>query len=162
MDLDTLAEKVGQALLNKHLMLTTAESCTGGWVAEVITRISGSSGWFDRGFVTYTNEAKHEMLGVKAKTLRQYGAVSEETVIEMAEGALKHSRAQIALAISGIAGPTGGTADKPVGTVCFAWAGNEFSTHAKTVRFFGDRKQVRSQSVEYVLMQLLEQLTQQS
>lgn len=163
MDLDTLSEKVGQALLNKNLMLTTAESCTGGWVAEVITRISGSSGWFERGFVTYTNEAKREMLGVKAKTLQQHGAVSEATVKEMAEGALKKSRAQIALAISGIAGPTGGTADKPVGTVCFAWAGVglETKTKTKTQRFFGDRQQVRSQSVEYVLLHLLEQLTQQ-
>src|SRR5258708_6846429 len=112
-----LAERVGQLLKAHKLMLTTAESCTGGQIAEAITQIAGSSQWFDRGFVTYSNAAKQEMLGVKKITLEQAGAVSAETAAEMAEGALRHSHAQISIAVTGIAGPTGGSVDKPVGTV---------------------------------------------
>src|SRR3990170_6882256 len=119
--MDVLAAQVG-ALLKAHgLMLATAESCTGGGVAQAITDVAGSSAWFERGFVTYSNLAKQQMLGVSEATLKQYGAVSEAVVREMVAGALKNSTAQVALAVSGIAGPDGGTADKPVGTVWFAW-----------------------------------------
>src|SRR5215212_9301448 len=118
----TLADEVGRRLKARGGMIATAESCTGGWVAQELTAIAGSSAWFDRGFVTYSNEAKQEMLGVRAETLARHGAVSEETAAEMARGALERSRGSFALAITGIAGPTGGTAAKPVGTVCFAWA----------------------------------------
>jgi nicotinamide-nucleotide amidase len=138
-------------------MLATAESCTGGWLAKVCTDLAGSSGWFERGFVTYSNEAKQDMLGVKAATLAQHGAVSEAVVAEMARGALQHSRAQVAIAISGIAGPGGGTADKPVGTVCFAWAiqkrGDMLLT--ATRHFVGDREAVRRQAVQHALQEVL-------
>ncbi len=153
--LDELSMAVGRALLSNHLMLAAAESCTGGWVAQVITATAGSSQWFDRGFVTYTNESKQEMLGVQAQTLQRYGAVSEQTVREMAEGALKHSRAQVSLAISGIAGPAGGTPDKPVGMVCFAWAGENLPCQSATQYFPGDRTAVRLQAVQYALQQLI-------
>jgi len=159
MDLDDLSKQTGLALLEHKLVLTTAESCTGGWVAQVVTQTSGSSQWFDRGFVTYTNEAKQEMLGVSGETLQHYGAVSEQTVKEMAEGALAHSRAQISLAISGVAGPTGGSAEKPVGMVCFAWAGNDIPTQTSTQFFQGDRTQVRLQSVQYALQLLIALIT---
>src|ERR1035437_4219013 len=118
--LTTLATLVGAKLRAKGLMLTTAESCTGGWVAQAVTAIAGSSAWFERGFVTYSDAAKQEMLGVSARTLAAHGAVSEQTARKMAIGALAHSHAQVALAITGIAGPDGGSAEKPVGTVCFA------------------------------------------
>src|SRR5687767_6559743 len=120
-ELYELAERAGRALEKRGWMVATAESCTGGWVAEAITMIPGSSVWFDRGFVTYTNEAKREMLGVRGETLERHGAVSEEVVREMVTGALGASRAQVALAVSGVAGPSGGTPQKPVGMVCFAW-----------------------------------------
>ena len=149
-DLNTLAGRVGTALKSSGTMLATAESCTGGWVAEVVTSVSGSSEWFDRGFVTYSNEAKQEMLGVTAATLDRFGAVSEETAREMAAGALSRSRAGIAVAVTGVAGPTGGTAAKPVGMVCFAWAhGNR--VESETCRFSGDRESVRCQSVVHAL-----------
>ncbi len=155
---DQLSQDVGRVLLANGLMLATAESCTGGWVAQVVTQTSGSSQWFERGFVTYTNEAKQEMLGVKAETLQGYGAVSEQTVQEMAEGALKNSRAQISLAISGIAGPTGGTPEKPVGMVCLAWARTDHPTQAVTMNFSGDRHAVRCQAVQYALQHLIDLL----
>ena len=120
-ELTELARRVGEVLLPRGQMLAVAESCTGGWVAKCITDIAGSSQWFDRGFVTYTNAAKETMLGVQAATLDTAGAVSEATVREMVQGALANSRADWALAISGIAGPGGGVPGKPVGTVCFAW-----------------------------------------
>ena len=151
-----LSQDVGRVLLTKGFKLATAESCTGGWVAQVVTQTSGSSQWFDRGFVTYSNEAKQEMLGVQSETLQRYGAVSEQTVREMAEGALKHSRAHISLAISGVAGPSGGTADKPVGMVCFAWAGVNFPSQPTTRIFPGDRTQVRRQAVQFALQRLIE------
>lgn len=156
MEMEQLSKQVGQVLFEQKLVLATAESCTGGWVAQVVTQISGSSQWFDRGFVTYSNEAKQEMLGVSGETLQHHGAVSEQTVKEMAEGALENSRAQVTLAISGIAGPTGGTAEKPVGMVCFAFAGRDFSTQTNTQYFQGDRHQVRHQSVQYALRRLIE------
>jgi nicotinamide-nucleotide amidase len=153
---EQLSQDVGRVLLAHGLTLATAESCTGGWVAQVVTQTSGSSQWFDRGFVTYTNEAKQEMLGVKAQTLNQYGAVSEQTVQEMAEGALENSRAQIALAISGVAGPTGGTAEKPVGMVCIAWARANLQTQTVTRHFEGDRHAVRGQAVQFTLRHLID------
>ena len=121
-ELMQLSEQVGQALKARGATVTTAESCTGGWVAKVITDIAGSSAWFERGFVTYSNEAKAQMIGVREETLAQHGAVSEPVVVEMAIGALKAARADYAVSISGIAGPDGGSEEKPVGTVWFAFA----------------------------------------
>jgi nicotinamide-nucleotide amidase len=163
-ELYALGEEVGAALKNGNLVLTTAESCTGGWIGEVVTMISGSSAWYDRGFITYTNAAKQQMLGVKAATLREHGAVSEAVVREMAAGALAASGAQIAVSVSGVAGPTGGTPDKPVGTVCIGWARKGgaagaaagVDTHAETCRFQGDREAVRRQSVVRALRRVLE------
>ncbi len=156
--LTALAQRVGAKLKAQGLMLATAESCTGGWVAQAVTAIAGSSDWFDRGFVTYSDAAKREMLGVNAATLASYGAVSEQTAREMAAGALAHSRAQAALAITGIAGPSGGSPEKPVGTVCFAWSRKDAAPIAQTRLFKGDRESVRRQSVMFALQILLELL----
>ncbi|MGM0593279.1 MAG: nicotinamide-nucleotide amidase [Pseudomonadota bacterium] len=139
-------------------MLAAAESCTGGWVAKVCTDLPGSSAWFERGFVTYTNAAKREMLGVKAVTLEAYGAVSEQTVLEMAEGALRHSRARLSLAISGIAGPGGGSAEKPLGTVWFGWCRRGEAPQAERCCFDGDREQVRRQAVQHALEGVLRRI----
>jgi len=155
MEIQVLAKKLGQQLLMRSLMLTTAESCTGGWIAQAVTDISGSSHWFDRGFVTYSNAAKHEMLDVSRDTLGAYGAVSEQTVREMAEGALEHSRAQVAVAVSGIAGPTGGSTEKPVGLVWIAWAELHGETKTQSVHFLGSRREIRQQTVETALQGLL-------
>jgi nicotinamide-nucleotide amidase len=146
-ELDALARRVGEALAARGWRLASAESCTGGWIAEAVTAISGSSAWFDRGFVTYSKEAKMDMLGVSAQTLADHGAVSEATVREMAEGALVHSLADVAVAVSGVAGPTGGTAAKPVGMVCIAWATKSAPTRSLTLHFAGDRTAVRRQTV---------------
>ena len=151
----SLAIQVGQFLLNKGWLLATAESCTGGAVAAAVTEIAGSSHWFDRGFVTYSNNAKQELLGVEVNTLAIYGAVSEETAREMAIGALRNSQAQVSVAITGIAGPGGGTDAKPVGTVCFAWQVSGCEAMAGTQLFNGDRQQIREQAVHYILKQLL-------
>jgi nicotinamide-nucleotide amidase len=152
-----LARKLGEALKAKGLKLATAESCTGGWVAMALTAIPGSSGWFERGYVSYSNAAKREDLGVAEETLRQHGAVSEEVAREMAAGAIRRARAQVALAITGVAGPAGGSADKPVGLVCFAWAhGSKMAS--ETRRFDGDRESVRRQSVLHALERVLELL----
>lgn len=153
--LEALAERLGQALKSRGWMLAAAESCTGGWAAQAITAIAGSSAWFDRGFVTYSNTAKQELLGVSAVTLASHGAVSEPTVREMALGALAHSQAQAAFAISGIAGPGGGTPDKPVGTVCFAWALKGGAVETTTYRLQGDRRSIRAQSVAHALQGML-------
>lgn len=150
-----LAEEVGAALKARGLMLASAESCTGGWVSEAVTMIPGSSDWFERGFVTYTYISKREMLGVKEATLGNRGAVSEEVVREMAEGALARSHAQVAVAVSGVAGPSGGTPEKPVGTVCFAWGMKDGKPRSETKRFSGDRESVRRQSVEHALKGVL-------
>ncbi|WP_311567780.1 nicotinamide-nucleotide amidase [Photobacterium arenosum] len=155
----SLSAQLGQALKIQQWLATTAESCTGGGVSAAITDIAGSSAWFDRAFITYSNEAKQEMLGVKPETLTQYGAVSEPVVQEMAKGALAHSLASISVAISGIAGPDGGTPDKPVGTVCFAWADTTDWLVAETCHFSGDRQAVRAQAVERALQGLLERLS---
>ena len=156
--MNALAQKVGERLKAKGALLVTAESCTGGWAAQAVTAIAGSSDWFERGFVTYSNAAKEEMLGVRPATIARHGAVSEETAREMALGALKHSRGTIALAITGIAGPGGGSAAKPVGTVCFAWARKGHDASAETRRFSGDRDAVRRQSVEHALRKVLDLL----
>ena len=156
--LATLATLVGTRLLAKGMTLATAESCTGGWVAQAVTAISGSSEWFERGFVTYSDAAKQEMLGVSARTLGAHGAVSGQTAREMAAGALAHSRAQVAVAITGIAGPTGGSPEKPVGTVCFAWTVQNGVSHAETRHFDGDRESVRRQSVIAALQGVLKLL----
>jgi nicotinamide-nucleotide amidase len=151
-----LAVRVGAALKSRASMLASAESCTGGWIGQAVTMVPGSSSWFDRGFVTYTNDAKRQMLGVSADSLRRYGAVSETVVREMARGALIRSQAQIALAVSGIAGPDGGTADKPVGTVWIAWAGEDGVAAEQHFVFSGDRDAVRRQSVIAALEGLLQ------
>ena len=150
-----LAEEVGEALKGRGLMLVTAESCTGGWISEAATMVPGSSDWFERGFVTYTYISKREMLGVKEATLAKHGAVAEEVVREMAEGALARSHGQVAVAVSGIAGPGGGSPGKPVGTVCFAWAAKKRATRSQTRRFAGDREAVRRRSVEHALKGVL-------
>ena len=154
-ELNRLAVDAGAALKQRGWVLATAESCTGGWVGEVVTSVAGSSHWYDRGFITYTNESKQDMLNVSAQTLGEFGAVSEQTVREMAEGALKFSRADIALAISGIAGPGGATPGKPVGTVCMAWALRNGSGELQTFHFQGDRAEVRRQAVVAALRGVL-------
>lgn len=155
-DLLKLSTELGAALKSQRWMLALAESCTGGWVAEAVTAIPGSSAWFDRGFVTYSNASKQEMLGVNSHTLQAHGAVSEHTALEMALGALKHSHATIAAAITGIAGPDGGSKEKPVGTVCFAWATSAGLSESMTMQFTGDREQIRIQSVKTALEGLLQ------
>jgi nicotinamide-nucleotide amidase len=161
MRLTILAQQLGEALQANGLMVATAESCTGGWVAEAITDIAGSSRWFERGFVTYSNEAKQEMLEVSVETLARFGAVSEAVVKEMARGALDYSHAGISVAVSGVAGPGGGSSEKPVGTVWFAWAlragGREWTAQEY---FLGDRRAVRRQSVVRALRGLLDVLEQ--
>lgn len=155
--MDELARRLGDSLKRAGALLAAAESCTGGWAAQVVTSVAGSSAWFDRGFVTYSNDAKRELLGVRPETLAAHGAVSEETAREMARGALERSKAGVALAITGVAGPGGGSADKPVGMVCFAWA-SPHKVHSETRRFSGDRKSVREQSVIRALEGVLEHL----
>lgn len=156
--MDMLAAQVGESLKSHGFMLAAAESCTGGGVAQAVTEISGSSEWFERGFVTYANTSKVEMLGVSEETLRIHGAVSEATTREMAEGALRRSHAHVALAVSGIAGPTGGTPDKPVGTVWFAWSLRNGATHARLHHLSGNRSEIRVQSVRIALQGVLELL----
>jgi len=153
-----LAEELGRELKRRKLMLATAESCTGGWVSEAVTMVPGSSDWFERGFVTYTYISKREMLGVKEATLDKHGAVSEEVVREMVAGALARSHAQVAVAVSGVAGPTGGTPEKPVGFVCFAWGMKDSKPRSETKRYSGDREAVRRQSVEHALKGVLTML----
>jgi nicotinamide-nucleotide amidase len=158
-ELLALSEAVGRALLARELVLATAESCTGGGVAAAVTAIAGSSTWFERGFVTYSNVAKTEMLGVSRQTLVSHGAVSEATAVEMASGALNHSHATVALAITGIAGPGGGSPGKPVGTVCFAWCVAGQAPASATLHVAGDREAVRRQSVVEALSGLLRLLS---
>ncbi len=154
-DLEALSQRVGQYLESRALKLATAESCTGGWIAKLVTDVAGSSNWFDRGFVTYSNEAKAAMLGVRPETLEIHGAVSEEVVREMAVGALRRSDAHISVAVSGIAGPGGGSAQKPVGTVWFAWA-TETAVVVRVAHLPGDREAVRRGSVILALKGVLE------
>lgn len=159
-ELERLSLSVGHALQQRGWLLATAESCTGGGIAAAVTAIAGSSAWFDRGFVTYSNAAKRDMLGVREATLRDHGAVSEAVVLEMASGALAHSNARITVAVSGIAGPSGDTAEKPAGTVCIALAlrDDEGQIQTATARFHfpGDRESVRQQTVMQALKALLD------
>jgi nicotinamide-nucleotide amidase len=155
--MEELARQVGERLKAARAVLVTAESCTGGWVAQALTSIAGSSDWFERGFVTYSNDAKLELLGVRRKTLQDHGAVSEETAREMAQGALARGKGTLALAVTGVAGPGGGSREKPVGMVCFAWA-NKKKTVVETRHFSGDRESVRRQSVIHALQGVLKVL----
>ena len=148
--MDELAKTLGARLKGAGAMLVTAESCTGGWVAQIVTSVAGSSAWFERGYVTYSNAAKQELLGVSEQTLHQHGAVSEQTAREMAQGALARSKGTLAVAVTGVAGPGGGSREKPVGMVCFAWADRRGVT-SDTRRFAGDRESVRRQSVIHAL-----------
>ena len=160
--MEILAAQIGALLKSHGLMLATAESCTGGGVAQAITGVAGSSAWFERGFVTYSNLSKQQMLGVREATLKQHGAVSEMTVREMVEGALANSAAQVALSVSGVAGPDGGTADKPVGTVWFAWGIRQGETYAQRLQIDGDRAEVRAQAVRVALQGVINLLNKQT
>ncbi|MEX2354035.1 MAG: CinA family protein [Gammaproteobacteria bacterium] len=156
-----LLEQLGSKLLAHRMMVVVAESCTGGGIARALTSLPGSSSWFERGFVTYSNASKQELLGVSADTLATSGAVSEETAMEMAEGALHNSHAGISVAVTGIAGPDGGTEDKPVGMVCFAWSVSGGETITATTVFSGDREEVREQAVLMAVQGLLDRLEKQ-
>ena len=157
-EISRLVRELGPLLLERGETLALAESCTGGWVGQAITALPGSSGWFDAGFVTYSNNAKTQVLGVHPQTLSKHGAVSAETAVEMAEGALERGQTDWSLAVTGIAGPTGGTLTRPVGTVLFAWASRDGMREAETRRFDGDRRAVRMQSVAHALEGLLKHL----
>ena len=150
-----LADRLSRSCLAQQQMLMTAESCTGGWIAKICTDLPGSSGWFEQGFVTYSNRAKETMLGVSAETLSGHGAVSEAVVLEMAAGALEHGNGNLAVAISGIAGPGGGTHFKPLGTVWIAWQQKGSAATARRFHFDGDRAAVRFQAVEAALEGLI-------
>lgn len=152
------AHQVGELLAERGLMLASAESCTGGWIGQAVTAVAGSSAWYDRGFITYSNHAKQQMLGVQSATLTQYGAVSEQTAQEMATGVIKMSDAQLAVAVTGIAGPTGGSKEKPVGMVCFAWASKQGLARSETHFFSGDREAVRRQAVGTALLGIIKLL----
>lgn len=154
--LGELAQRVGEALKSHYLMLVTAESCTGGWIAKTVTDIAGSSDWFDCGLAAYSYEAKQALLGVRPQTLEFSGAVSRETVLEMVSGAFLHSGASIAVAVTGIAGPGGGTIDKPVGTVWIGWKRRDGHARAQVFHFDGDREAVRRQTVMAALQGLLD------
>lgn len=162
--LHTLAETLGTALKARGYVLILAESCTGGMVAEAITSIAGSSAWFDRAYITYSNQSKIELLNVLSETLDEYGAVSEQTAAEMALGCLNRTglnatKNLIAGSITGIAGPDGGTAQKPVGTVCFAWASLEMPVQTQTKVFSGNRQQIRQQATVFMLENIIQRLT---
>lgn len=157
-ELQAIAETVGKTLLKRRQKLVTAESCTGGLIAKLVTDVAGSSKWFDRGFITYSNTAKREMLGVPAKTLHRVGAVSGPTVLAMVRGALAHSAADWAIAVSGIAGPSGGTAEKPVGLVWIAWMNRGGRAQSAKARFPGGRIAVREATARLALKGLLERM----
>jgi nicotinamide-nucleotide amidase len=157
-ELHQLAVELGEKLIARGWMLASAESCTGGWVGQLLTSLPGSSHWYERGFITYANAAKIEMLGVPAEVIDEHGAVSEETASAMAAGALAHSHAQATLAISGIAGPGGGTPQKPVGLVCYGWALEDGTVMSSTCRLDGDREEIRSRAVAAAMRGLIELL----
>ena len=160
-ELKALSQELGELLLAKKHVLTLAESCTGGLISALITNTAGSSAWFESGLVTYSNQAKQDLLKVKETTLTQYGAVSEQVAMEMAIGALQQGRSTIAASVTGIAGPDGGTAAKPIGTVCFAWTSDELPSISKTYLFLGNREQIREQSTIALLFGLKDLLKQQ-
>ena len=147
----SLSKKIGRLLVEKGDLMAAAESCTGGWIAKVMTDVPGSSDWFDCGFVTYSNQSKSALLGVSDAILKRYGAVSEEVVRAMVSGALAASNAQVAVAVSGIAGPAGGTKEKPVGTVWFAWERSGFPCVSAKHSLYGDRESVRRKTVMIAL-----------
>ena len=157
-EISRLVRELGSLLLDRGETLALAESCTGGWVGQAITGLPGSSGWFDAGFVTYSNDAKKRLLGVSPQTLEEFGAVSPETAVEMAAGALERGQTHWSLAVTGIAGPTGGTETRPTGTVLFAWAGRNGLRETEAMRFDGDRRAVRMQSVAHALEGLLKRV----
>lgn len=156
--LDLLAERLGRAARRRKVMVATAESCTGGGIGEAITRIAGSSAWFDRGFITYSNSAKRDLLGVAEGTMLRHGAVSEEVVREMAAGAIARSSARVSVAVTGIAGPGGGTPGKPVGLVWFAWAVRDGTVQSRSFHLHGSRAAIRQQSVAIALEGLIQLL----
>ena len=158
-ELKALSQEVGALLLAKKHVLTLAESCTGGLISALITNTAGSSAWFDSGLVTYSNQAKQDLLKVKESTLTQYGAVSEQVAMEMSIGALQQGRSTVAASVTGIAGPEGGTHAKPVGTVCFAWTSDDLPSISKTYLFQGNREQIREQSTIALLFGLKELLS---
>jgi len=153
-ELAQISFETGEFLRDRGLRLCTVESCTGGWIGELVTATAGSSNWYDRGFITYSNDAKIELLGVDPALIRQHGAVSEETVKAMVNGGLERSSADLVVAVSGIAGPGGGGDERPVGTVCFAWIRRDDPVHTATMRFSGDREAVRRQTVIHALRTL--------
>jgi len=157
-----LTQQLAQILLAKGFKIALAESCTGGLLAAQLTSLAGSSDWFERGFVTYSNQAKEESIGVPKEFIERYGAVSEEVARAMSKGVLKNSLAQVSVAITGIAGPGGGSANKPVGMVCFAWGilvNDQIQTRSQTKHFSGDRQSIREQACVYAIESLLAQLT---
>ena len=156
--IEELVRQLAAKLTEKGWMLATAESCTGGMIAAACTDLAGSSQWFERGFVTYSNEAKTEMLGVPAELIAKHGAVSEEVVRAMAEGAIRHSRAQVSIAVTGIAGPGGGSVEKPVGTVWVGWC-IENSIHTQLLPLGGPRKKIRLKTLEISFFELINQLS---
>ncbi|NOQ87582.1 MAG: nicotinamide-nucleotide amidohydrolase family protein [Gammaproteobacteria bacterium] len=157
-ELRDLAEQLGECMKSKGLKLATAESCTGGWLAKIITDIPGSSAWFTSSVVCYSNESKHSLLGVDENTLNEFGAVSGETVLELSDGLFSHTDADVAVSVSGIAGPDGGSEDKPVGLVWLSWGKRDKSVHAKPFNFDGDREEVRKKSISQALNNLLDLL----
>ena len=159
---DPLLQQLSEQLLQQNKMLTTAESCTGGGIAYAITEIPGSSEWFERGFVTYSNLAKQEQLGVAHELLGRFGAVSEQAAAAMAQGALQHSHADFSVAVTGIAGPGGGTKEKPVGTVCFGWGRRGETARTTRIVFEGNRQQVRELSILTALQGLVDLVEQSS
>ena len=154
MNASDLTKTLAQILLSKNWTVSLAESCTGGMVCAALTELAGSSEWFERGYITYSNEAKTQCLGVPSALIESHGAVSEDVAKAMAEGARNHSGSNVAVSITGIAGPSGGSIEKPVGTVCFGWA-IENHTVVKTMHFAGDRQKIRQQATEFVLAELI-------
>ena len=154
MNATDLTKTLAQILLSRNWTVSLAESCTGGLVCSTLTELAGSSEWFERGYITYSNEAKTECLGVPAELIEVHGAVSEQVAKAMAEGARMNSGSNVAISITGVTGPSGGSAEKPVGTVCFGWT-TENQTLIKTMRFNGDRQMVRQQATEFALTELI-------
>jgi len=150
-EIEELSQEIAKALVEQSWKLAVAESCTGGWIAKSLTDLAGSSAWFDRGFVTYSNQAKIDMLGVEEQILSRFGAVSEQVALQMAHGSVQRSLADIGVSVTGIAGPSGGSTEKPVGTVCFAWAEKNEANRVETKHFDGDRESVRHQSVVHAM-----------
>ena len=158
-ELKQLAQELGVKLQARQWRVATAESCTGGLVGQLLTSLPGCSSWFERGFITYSNVSKHEMLGVPTATLEAFGAVSEETAGAMAQGALAHSHAHVSLSITGIAGPDGGTQQKPVGMVCYGWALSDGTAMTSTCRLSGDREEIRTRAAAAAIRGLIELLS---